>query len=104
MPVHRKHVDASGLLAPYSPRQTEEKHDSEHQQTYRDVRRVQTDERIVGRSKKISGDGETVLKDQSVPFLPGAEQKETAKHNRQKPQTNKSPPVTTFNHFSPHVN
>src|SRR5260370_34830992 len=86
MPVHRKHVDASGLLVPYSPRQTEEKHDGEHQQTYRDVRRVQTDKRIVGRSKKIAGDSQTMLVNKPVPLPRCAIHKKSAKHDGEKPQ------------------
>ena len=61
---------------PTRPAKAEEKHDSEHQQTYGDVRRVQTDKRIVGRSKKITGDSQTMLEMQisrchsrAVPYI-----------------------------------
>src|SRR5882757_8856314 len=87
MPVHGKHVDASGLLLPYSPRQTEEKHDSEHQQTYRDVRRVQTDKRIVCCAKKIGGDGQTVFVNKPVPFPHCAIHEKSAQHDGEKPQS-----------------
>jgi hypothetical protein len=83
VPVHGKYIDASGLFPANSARQAEEKHDAKHEQANRDVSSVQTDERVVGRSKKVSGDGETVLIDQPVPFLAGAKQKETPKSNRE---------------------
>ena len=91
MPVQGKHFHARGLLRPDAARQAKQKHDGEHDQTHGDVEGVQADERIIGRSEKVGGDGQPVFIDQAVPLLAGAEQKETAENNREKPQTRNAP-------------
>ena len=62
---------------------------AEHEQTDRDVSGVQTDERVVGRSKKIRGDCQTVFVDQPVPFLSCAIEEQSTQRNGQQPQAEK---------------
>src|SRR5208337_185752 len=89
MPVHGKHLDTSRMLPTYTSSQSEEQNDDQHEQTYCDVKGVQTDQRVVRRAKKIRRDCETVLVNQPMPLLAGAEQEETTQHNCQEPHTEK---------------
>src|SRR5690348_4790040 len=66
MPVQRKHIDASRLIPPDTASQTEHKHDAKHDQTCGDVKSVQTDQRVISRSKEVRGDPEPVFVDQTV--------------------------------------
>ena len=51
------------------------------------MERVQTNQRVIGRSKEIRRDRQPMFINQPVPFPRRAEQKEAAKKDRQRPQT-----------------
>ncbi len=53
MPVQREHVNAPELVRSDTASQTEDQHDAQHDQTRGHVKRVQTNQRVVGRSEKI---------------------------------------------------
>src|SRR5258708_5795555 len=96
MPIQRKHFHASGLLGSDASSQAEEQHNAEHDQPRSDVKAVQANERVVGRSKKVRRNRQPPLVDQPVPFLGGTEQKETTKDNGQEPQAKECSSFAAF--------
>ena len=96
MPVHGKHSDASGLILAYAARQTEEQHDDEHDQTGREVKSVQADQRVIGRSKEVGGDGQPAFVDQPVPFLARAEKKDARPERMSETTSSGSPALAAF--------
>jgi len=53
MPIQSEYVNATKLICADTASQSEDKHNAQHDQTRGDVKRMQSDERIVGRSEKI---------------------------------------------------
>ncbi len=70
-----------------TPRQAEKEHDTKHEQTGGDVKRVQTDKRVIRGPKKIGRNCQPVFVDEAVPFPPGAVQEESAEKNGKREQT-----------------
>src|SRR5262249_17383635 len=80
MPVQGKYVDTSGLLRTNSACEPEEQHNAQHDQSRDDVKGMQANQRVVRRSKKVRGNGQSMFGDQSVPFLASTVKKEGAKY------------------------
>src|SRR5712671_5964654 len=87
MPVQRKHIQTSGMLPADTPRQAEKEHDTEHEQTGGDVKRVQTNKRVIRGPKKTGRNGQPVFVDEAVPFPTGAVEEERAEKNGKRQQT-----------------
>jgi hypothetical protein len=49
MPVHREHFDVARLLHSHTAAKAEHRNGQEHDETRGDVKRMQSDERIIGR-------------------------------------------------------
>src|SRR5580698_2699814 len=60
---------------------------------------VQADERIVSCAEKICGDGQAVIVDQAVPFLRGAEEKQSAENDGEQPQEQKCAALAVLERF-----
>src|SRR5262249_12026988 len=100
MPVQRKHLDARRLIRSDTTRQAEKQHDTQHYQTCGDVKGVQTNQRVVGRSKEIGRDGQPVFVNKPMPFLTSAKQKEAAQYKGEQPPREKSAALTAFKQLS----
>src|SRR5262249_45152798 len=89
MPVHRKHFHTTHLIRTDTTCQTEQQHDAQHDQACADVKGVQTDQRVIGRSEKVCGNRQSVLIDQPVPLLCSAVHEGASEHDCEQPQSKK---------------
>src|SRR5258707_15762024 len=69
MPVHREHFDVTRLLHSHTAAKSEHRNGQEHDEACGDVKRVQTDERVIGCPEQVGRDRQPVFVDQPEQFL-----------------------------------
>src|SRR5271154_7603019 len=61
MPVHREHIDAARMLLSHTTAKSEHGNGQEHDETCGDVKRVQADQRVIGRPEQVGRDRQPVF-------------------------------------------
>src|ERR1700719_1855475 len=87
MPVHREHFDATGLLDSHTTTKSENRNGHEHDETCGDMKRMQSDKRVIGCSEEVGRDRQPVFVDQSVPFPRCAIEEQSTQRDGEQPES-----------------
>src|SRR5580698_5195043 len=104
MPVERQHVHAFVVLLLHPAKQRKRENEREAEQADRDVKCVQTHERVVGGAKQVGLDREAFVINQVMPLAGGADEENRAKRDGERPKRRKYSAIHFFQRAKREVN